>query len=134
MTQISTETQLCRYTRLDSGVHCFVFENSSRVSFDQFMDKLSTVTESSSPDKPLLVLLDWRLSGLPPLRYAFQKSQAYMKRFPNYSGGKTAYLYRMGTLITLAQSFVNLLHAKASGRFFAEDQQEAAIRWLLEKE
>jgi hypothetical protein len=132
MNQASTQQELCHYIRLDNGVHSFLFEDSSRACFDQFMERLTAVTEASSPDKPLLVLLDWRKSGLPPLRYAFQKSQVYMKRFPHYSGGKTAYLYRMGTLITLAQSFVNLLHAKASGRFFAEDQQDAAIKWLLE--
>lgn len=129
---MKTGAALCAYRRLDNGIHEFVFAESSRASFDVFIDQLDDITQATPPHEKLYTLLDWRQSGMPPLRYAFQRSQTFVKRYPHHSGGRTAFLYRSGTLISLVQSFVDVLHSKAQARFFVGDQREAAIAWLLE--
>lgn len=132
----TVSSSYCTYNRLENGIHEFILGDSSRVSFDALLDHISQVYGKTSPEEIILNLVDFRKSGLPPLRYGFQRTQESIARFKKEGReiprARSAYLHNPGAMIMMVQSFLNLLNSNAVGRFFAADEREKAIEWLLE--
>lgn len=131
-----TETIHCRYTLLDNGIHEYVLADSSRAAFDEFLEHSERVSQETNPQEIVLNLIDFRQSGLPPMKYGFQRSQEAVARAKKEGRSipptRNACLYNPGMLITLVQTFVNLLNVNAVGQFFSADERDKAIAWLLE--
>ena len=131
MSQIN-QTVYCTYTHLANGIHEYVLADSSRAAYDEFLVHLDQVFREAPADEILRSLVDFR-HGLPPLQYAFQRTQALLKKYPKRTDfSRVAYLHMPGAVITLVQTFISLFRLKqSSNRFFTSGQREEAIAWLL---
>lgn len=117
-------TSQCAYHRLENGIHEFIPHNSSRTAFDDMLEYFECVYIAEAQQPIILVLQDLRQSGLPTLRYSFQRAQESLARAKKEGrtipASRNACLYSLGMLITLLQSFGNLLNARLVSRFFAQ--------------
>ena len=131
----NVDTVRCTYTYREDGIHEYVLLDTSRAAFDDFLGRTQSISESADPDEVLLNLVDFS-NGLPPVMYSFQRSQEAVakqkKAGHSIPSARNAILYQSGVLISMVQTFVNLLHVDAVGRFFPVEERDQAIAWLLE--
>jgi len=60
----------CVHTLLESGIHEFIFNESSRDAVDKLFELLTQVYAEIPPDQTVLMLFDFRQRDL-PLAYVF---------------------------------------------------------------
>jgi hypothetical protein len=132
MSQTQTAS-LCLYNRHTNGIHEYVLVKPTREGFDDLLLQLDRVFQDSPTDEQLRSLMDFS-SGFPPLQYSFQRTQVFLKKYPNRTNGsKVAYLYTSNTLISMMKSFISLFRlSNSDNRFFSADERDAALRWLAE--
>ncbi len=76
---MDTESELLTYQRLDSGIHSFVFHDSTREAVKQFSERLGEFYGDMARDETLCVLIDLIQSGIPPLQYSTQLARDLVK-------------------------------------------------------
>jgi len=126
------EAAHCCYRLLDNQIHNFVFEKPTRVAVDEHVAKLDELYRTVSPDGVLRILIDLRISGLPPMSYTASSLRKLNAKYPNLPSTRYAFLFSSGIMISLASAFFNLLNpSKGTARFFQGDKEQEAIAWLL---
>jgi hypothetical protein len=129
---MSNTGSLCVHTPLDDSIHQFVFIEASREAVDEYLRHLQTVIEQLKDDEPLLMLMDLRPDGIPPLKYALTTSKRFFARYPNLPPTKAAYITNSTTLVGLGLSVLSLIGTETKRRNFSDHEEYQAIEWLLE--
>jgi hypothetical protein len=129
---MSNTGPLCVHTPLDNSIHQFVFVEASREAVDEYLGHLYTVIEQLKDDEPLLMLMDLRPDGIPPLKYALTTSKKFFVQYPNLPPTKAAYITNSATLVGLGLSVLSLIGTETKRRTFSADEEYLAIEWLLE--
>lgn len=125
---IQHESERFTYIRhADCDVHEFVFHQANRLAVDEFLVVLDPILSQAPNDRPLRVLVDLRPDGLPPINYVFPRLKAFFQKRYVF-GFRVVYLYDSSTLLSMIQSFLNLLRQKTERRFMTD--REAALAWL----
>lgn len=119
------------YEAIDGGIHRFTFNEATKATADQFTDSLDGILKATPSDERLLIMIDIREKGLPPINYTFTKLRQTLSANAPLPKMYSAYLYRQSVIITLVTTFLDILRSGATRRFFADGQENEAIDWLL---
>lgn len=123
----------CLYTRHYSGIHRFVFSDSSTAAIDTWIHHLETLYREDADDT-LLMLVDARRAGVQPLSYITERSREINACYPERPATRTAFLYDTHFAASLARNCIVMLSriGMDTVRFFPGDQHESdAVVWLL---
>ena len=132
---MSTDTPDCEHILHDNGIHEFIFHKSTRKAVDIQLNIMQDVRDSTAPHEKIYLLTDFRPGGMPPFRYALQKTKILNQRYDIQHSMKQAYLNKPGPLIEIARTFLNTIFPNSGVRFFGEHERDAALAWLIaEKE
>ncbi len=123
----------CIYSQLDNGIHTFTFTKASRVSIDAFVARMDAVFAVEAPGTLVQCLIDWRQSGIPPLRHLAGRGKEFLQHYPQGPYGRIAFITNQGTMVNITQTLLDVINAKAQKRFFAGDQYDEAVDWLLKE-
>jgi hypothetical protein len=129
---VTAEYKRCIYTRLDNGIHEFVFTESSREAVDEFTDHVKRVLDTTPMDAPpTCYLVDNSQVEFVPLTYARVKIKEMDAHRPEgRDPSRVAILYE-GFMGHIANS-VLAVTLKNRFRFFKPADREAAINWLMQ--
>ena len=131
---MTNDQKRCIYTRLDNGIHEFVFTESSRGAVDELADHIKTILDTTPADAPpTCYLVDNSQAEVVPLIYTrtrIKELDAY--RPEGRAPGRLAVVYE-GMMGTLANSILALT-VKNRIRFFKPSDRDAAMTWLLQEE
>jgi len=121
------------YNHLDSDIHEFVFIGPGKADIDQFFAILERILAETPPDRTLRYLVDVAHSSrdvsLVAMAQRFRRLEA---QIPNRARGRTAVLHRAGALLNFVDDFIRALAPQQDKtRFFAADQCDEALAWLL---
>jgi hypothetical protein len=127
----------CHYRQLENGIHAFVFLSNTRHAVDDYFLILETspLARGEEISDVILVMIELRHTGMPPVTYMMLRYRDFVKthraRLPKV---RIVYLYRPGFVISLVQSFIELISERkyAHRRFFPIAEKEQAEAWLLE--
>ncbi len=124
----------CTYKHLENGIHHLIFTEATRKALDECLGYMDGIYKVHPPAERLMFMFDLRLKGLPPLNHVLRSAKKFYSRIPVQPETRAAYLYKSGALISLGQTFLDLLGLTTERRFYTADQEAEAVEWLLEKE
>jgi hypothetical protein len=126
----------CEYKRLENGIHEFVFLSNTHLAVDDYFKILDTTPLARGEENAdvLCVLIELRQTGTPPVTYMMLRYRDFVKLHKDHLPKVyVAYLYRSGFVLSLVQSFIDLISERkyATRRFFPIDERAQAEDWLL---
>ena len=128
------EQKRCIYTKLDNGIHEFVFTESSREAIDELAGYIRHILDTTLMDAPNTCYLfdNSRVDAvpIPYLRARIKELDAY--RPEGRAPGRLAVVYD-GFLGNIANSVLSVT-MKNRFRFFKPSDRDAAMSWLLQEE
>ena len=130
ITQIQTQSR-CLHLQLDNDINLFEFQNASKRGVDEFIDGLQILYQDRSPNDQLLILIDLRPDGWPPMNYLFKELRTLHSHNPLAPHQKFAFLYSESFLMTVAQSFFDVIHRDSKAEFFSKGCEHEAMDWLI---
>lgn len=125
----------CEYILHDSGIHEFIFHESSRRTVDEFMGYLDEIAFNVSPEDTVLMVVDISRSGNPPMAYLLSSARSHTKSYPHRISSRIANIYGDARFMSLLDSTTRLLASgKDKVRFFKLENRDQAFKWLIEEE
>ena len=128
---MAVQSTYCSYGKEANGVHRLTLHKANRVGLDQLLTYLRDIHDSTPQQETIRLLIDLRPDGIPPINYALPTLKQFFEDLTERSEMRAAYLYDSMALLSVAQTFLNLLRIKQSRRQFFKDEDEA-VAWLLE--
>jgi hypothetical protein len=134
----SVDLTRCQYTRLPNGIEHVILLDNSRLAADgllDFFDRYLTALDPASNTPPLIVLVELRQSGMPPLAYLSRCYQDLLKlHAPKQLRARIAYVYVGGFVMPIVTSIFRLIRnaTLVERRFFPMHERAEAEAWLLE--
>ena len=133
MAKTATKTEAVTYSKLENGIHEFVFHESSRRALDQWIAKLEEVYRATPEEETIRAIYDQVESGMQPAAYSFRISNNMIKNLPHRNASRTVFLVNKGFFVSIMESFVRLIErGEDKTRFIDGDLRDEAINWLLE--
>ena len=125
--------QHCRHFQ-QNGVDIFRFEVPSRRSIDEWLLYMDTAYRNLPEGRPMRMVLDYRLRGLPHLSYATQRARQWIKAHPDAPQTHAILLHNSYALATIIDGVVRLMHTPSLNlRFFHKSHSDDAFNWLREQ-
>jgi len=132
MAKTVTKTEAVTYTKLENGIHEFVFHESSRRALDQWVEKLEEIYHETPEEETIRAIYDQVISGMQPAAYSFRISTNMLKRLSHRNPARTVFLVNKGFFVSIMESFVRLIERNVDKtRFIDGDKRDEAIEWLL---
>ena len=129
---MNTSTQLhCVYECLDNNIHQFTIVKATRQAVDDYLQQLNDILVADQINR---ILVDIRLDGMPPMRYAIRKGMQQFAGYEKVPTMRVAFLYEEGTKVAIGEALLSLLRLNSTRRAFKGKHREEAIRWLLKEE
>jgi hypothetical protein len=123
---------------LNNDVHKLVLQEDTTEAVDAAIAHMEAILDSHDVSETLLLLIDVRESGVPPLQYFFRSVRKLYSARDQLPPIRAAYLYQDNVLLVLIQAFFDALRLTlgmtASRRFLQNATEFEAVEWLLEKE
>lgn len=123
---------------LNNDVHKLVLQEDTTEAVDEAIAHMDAILNTHDVSKPLLLLIDVRQSGVPPLQYFFRSVRKLYSAREQLPPIRAAYLYQDNVLLVLIQAFFDALRLTlgmtASRRFLQNASEFDAIEWLLERD
>ncbi len=123
---------------LNNDVHKLVLQEDTTEAVDEAIAHMDAILNTHDVSKPLLLLIDVRQSGVPPLQYFFRSVRTLYSAREQLPPIRAAYLYQDNVLLVLIQAFFDALRLTlgmtASRRFLQNATEFEAIEWLLERD
>lgn len=123
---------------LNNDVHKLVLQEDTTAAVDAAIAHMDDILNAHDVSTPLLLLIDVRESGVPPLQYFFRAVRKLYSARENLPPIRAAYLYQDNVLLVLIQAFFDALRLtlgmEASRRFLQNSTEFEAIDWLLQKD
>lgn len=130
---MTNELERCLYTRLDNGIHEFVFTESSRAAVDEFTNHVKRVLDETPMDAPpTCYLVDNSKVEFVPLTYSRIKIKEMDSHRPEGRDPSRVALLYDGFMVYIANS-VLAVTLKNRFRFFKPADRQNAMSWLLQK-
>lgn len=123
----------CEYTRLENGIHQFVFYESSKQAIDDFFRDLEHILVTTPHTETARYLIDItqgsREISLVALVQRFRRLETHI---PHRARGRSAILHKPGLVISAIDSFIRTLApSRDVTRFFPVERRDDALAWLL---
>jgi hypothetical protein len=127
-------TKHCVYDQIAGSIHRFTIAIADRQAMDEFIPVMADIFDTTPPDETVLLLIDFRPDGIPPLRYAVQSLREMIKdRETPYI--RAAYLHEANVITSLITTFLDRLRLKSRRKLFTgADVEDEALSWLLSDE
>ena len=117
---------------LESGIHHFVWLDNTRDAVYAQAEYYKEINAKLAPNETILLLIDLRQAGAPPFRVLSDViGKSGMRNDVNY---RTAYLSDDTIVPILMKNFVVANRISGNRGFFKSDEEDEAIKWLLENE
>ncbi|MBZ0284623.1 MAG: hypothetical protein K8L97_28050 [Anaerolineae bacterium] len=123
----------CAYTRLENGIHEFVFQDSSKATIDEFFRILEGILTTTPKTETARYIVDVSQSdGVASLVAGAQRFRRMETQMPQRARGRTVVLHTSGGVLGFIDNFVRALApSRDITRFFPVDKREEAVEWLL---
>lgn len=123
----------CEYTRLENGVHQFIFYESSKEAIDDFFRDLEHILVETPHTETARYLIDItqgnREISLTTLVQRFRRLETHIPHRPR---GRSAILHKPGLVLSVIDSFIRALApSRDMTRFFPVERRADALAWLL---
>jgi hypothetical protein len=123
----------CTYHQLDSGIHEFIFQDSSKEALDQFFHHLEQVFAQSQGSPLHRYIVDItrgdREVSIVNMTTRFRRLET---QFPTRAPGRTALLVKSGSFLSVIDGIIQALAPRRDEtRFFPVEKREDALQWLL---
>lgn len=134
----SGDVTRCQYARLPNGIEHVILLDNSRQAADgllDFFDRYLTALDPNTNTPPLVVLVELRQSGMPPLAYLSRCYQDLLKMHaPKQLRARIAYVYVGGFVMPIVSSIFRLIRnaTLVERRFYPIGEKAEAEAWLLE--
>jgi hypothetical protein len=123
---------------LNNDIHKLVLQEDTTDAVDAAIAHMDDILNTHDANRPLLLLIDVRQSGVPPLQYFFRSVRKLYSGRENLPAIRAAYLYQDNVLLVLIQAFFDALRLtlgmEASRRFMQDAKEFEAVEWLLQTE
>jgi hypothetical protein len=120
----------CAY-EYDGSVHRFTVVKAVPAAVDEFLVYLQHILDNTPPSERIRILMDLRPQGLPPIGRMLMQLKTFFRLQSRPRAFKAAYLYRRGTLLHVLPTLLNMLHQRATRRFFMDGEEAEAVAWLM---
>ena len=131
-------TEHITLTEHPNGIHEFKFHEATRQVVDEYFAQVETILKKQiAGQEPIAhILLDLTDSGVPPFSYLTQQGRKLLHEHHHERNAihlKTAFLAKDGakTVLSLAETFVQMLPIDASFKIFDWTKRHDAEKWLL---
>jgi hypothetical protein len=132
MAKTDVKEEVVTYSKLQNGIHEFVFHESSRRALDQWIAKLEEIYRATPEGEIIRSIYDQVESGMQPAAYASRISNDMLKRLPHRNATRTVFLVNKSFFISIMESFVRLIERNTDKtRFIDGEKRDEAIAWLL---
>ncbi len=126
----------CAYTLLDSGVHEFVFLESSKAAIEEFFSYLEPILKNTPHDQTARYIVDVtggdREVSIVAMTQRFRRLETSL---PHRARGRSAILHKPNIAITFFDGLIRALApTRDVTRFFTADRREEALAWVLSDE
>ncbi|MBL8162350.1 MAG: hypothetical protein JNJ61_10230 [Anaerolineae bacterium] len=129
----AANTPRCAYTRLDNGIHEFIFYDTSKQAVDDFFRILEGVLTQTPHTETARYIVDITKGDKEvSLVVMVQRFRRLEAQIPHRARGRTVVLHKPGLILSFIDSFVRALApSRDVTRFFPVAERDAAIEWLL---
>jgi len=128
------DTTNLEYEKLPNNIHRFTFHTSDRNAIDAFIISYTEILSSQDHNKPVKFLIDFRPSGVPSITYSYARLRKLFSEYgPDLPPIYAAYLHDDSPLLSIAQTFLDMLRIPVKRRFLHGPGEEAeieAMQWL----
>jgi hypothetical protein len=123
----------CTYTRLENGVHEFIFRESSREAIDEFFRQLEPILKNTPSTEIARYIVDVtqadRAVSMMGIIQRFRKLETSM---PRRARGRTALLHPQGSMLSFVDGLIRALApTQDQTKFFAAGSRDEALAWVL---
>jgi hypothetical protein len=132
--QLEQQT-LCRYHRMENGIHEFVMLSAKREAIDAYIDQLAPIYSRLPEFGTLYAIIDESQSGTPSVAYMSQSIKLMFAENQPRRPICMAVIFNQTIMVSLLETIRTLLAKPGFDdvRFFTADQREAAVCWLEEE-
>lgn len=123
----------CTYTRLENGVHEFIFRESSREAIDEFFRQLEPILKNTPDTDVARYIVDVtqadRAVSMMGIIQRFRKLETSM---PRRARGRTALLHPQGSMLSFVDGLIRALApTQDQTKFFTAGKRDEALAWVL---
>lgn len=125
--------------RVEDEILYATFLRADRQAVDEFIALFETrIVDGlrTAPDAPILMLVDASKSGLPPIRYAYERGLALSGQIETTPPLYMAFVVRDRPMISVIGNLIKVVSAPGNRpvvRFFRNYEPEKAVAWLDQK-
>lgn len=123
--------QQYHYELLDGNIHSFNVQPSKEV-IDKYFAIMQEIADAHPSDETLRILFTVRNADRFPVAYLMKHAGGFWAKYRNTVSIRAAYVHDSKIMFALYEQFVSGLRLNSHRRFFALDQRNEAITWLLE--
>ncbi|PJF22267.1 MAG: hypothetical protein CUN56_06830 [Phototrophicales bacterium] len=128
-TKQKTHNDLSHQFLEEDQIHILTFHRPSREATDTWFKIIGDYYQQITPNTPVKILSDYRLSGFPPLAYTMRKGRVWMKELPFHPPVKLAIVHNSDVIVPIFATLIQTLRlGHLTVKFFRED--EPALTWL----
>lgn len=114
-------------------IYVVEINHASEDVVDEWLKILSEIYEIWPKSRTFRYLLRYRAEGVPPISYGANQVRKWLINHADHPITRVAFIHNNSALATLLDGVVRMLRVRrATVRFFLEQREEEAIRWLLE--
>lgn len=129
-----TNDELVTYTTLANDIHVITFKDASRKAVDAYIEAMATIYDNVTEDDTVRILIDYRETGLPPMRYSIQKSIRWTNSLDIHPTARLALVHGHEPMISLFTTWISSYKfGHLSMQLFEGDTGYTnALDWLAE--
>lgn len=124
----------CEYNLLETGIHDFIFRDSSKAAIEEFFHQLEQILSRTNHSEIARYIIDITQSGEQDVSLVanVQRFRRLETLYPHRARGRTVILHRPGLKYTFIDGFIRALAPNRDiTRFFEVSRRDEAIEWLL---
>jgi len=117
---------------LAGDLHIITFKESSRDAVDDYIRAMERIYVDLTPDDTVRILVDYRQSGIPPIRYLITRGLAWANSLKFHPAARLAIVNKADFTVSILGSLVKMYRfGHLSTNFFEEEAgYEKALIWL----
>lgn len=113
-------------------IHIITLTEPTRVAVDECIQIMDSCYEGVTENDTIRFLIDYRQSGIPPMRYVFTAGQEWADSLEIHPNTKLAYVTNQNFSISMLGLLIRTLNfGHLQTRFFEEDKgYQDALEWI----
>ena len=128
-------TPAMQITIIEDGIHELCWFSEGNDAIDAWFDYNEALYEQTSPDDTIRFLHVAQMAKFPPIAYISRKARNLQSKYAVQPKTRTAVLFKsvfFGGFINTLSGLLNRSGQDVT-RFFADDERDKAIAWLIQE-